>query len=144
MKIINHLAAVILGTISLFGLSSCEKNLDFGYGNSEWHGSYPTVMYDSSGEEIGEFPALIGLYFSQSALECTVHTGIDGLIAANRVTYSVEWTDNDSFSLYEEQNGEKLDHYRGTIEDDTLYLEMVSWNTKETIVELIRIEKNRE
>ena len=124
-------------------LSSCtDEDPNSQYASSIWFGQYAVQMQNNDTGEFENYTATVTLDFNDDATECAVTTGIKGLYAANRKTYSVKWYSGKNFTLYETQGGQTTQYYSGTIvSNDTMSFEFLSCDKVERTVELRMTER---
>lgn len=139
---ITRIIAIIGIALSCPLLSSCSKNGPSSlYGSSFWAGNYPAQLQNNDTGDIEEYTACISLEFNDDASGCVVETGIVGLLATNRTSYSVKWHSTETFTLYEARGGQTIQYYSGTIIGDKMSFEFLSCDRVERTIELLEFQR---
>ena len=122
MKTMMKVAAVAAGVLCLASCTKERTDMEEYY----WMGEYPVQTVNGTTGETEDHTGYIVLYFEKEGTECIVETGISGLIAANRVTYWVQWNSENSFTLFETAGGQSLSYYSGVISGNAMELDFLN------------------
>lgn len=94
MKNKNILGMMLIAFLAVAGLTACSDddgdNLT-SIAGTEWYGSH--VVSTTTNEGVKKVhTAILGFIFSEDGTSCTVETGIETLVSANRVTKYVNYS----------------------------------------------------
>lgn len=133
----------ILATFALLCslLLSCSK-MEPEYGSSMWLGACPVMTENGTTGDPEEHTAGIFLSFSPDGYKCTMTQGIKDLYESSMATYPVDWSASDTFTLYSNHKGQKIQLYSGKIEGEKMLFEFLSCDCIERTFELTRVYTN--
>lgn len=107
---------LLMAFLTVTGLTACSDDDETDLGGTEWYGKKEVTMVTDEGVE-ETHTAYLGFIFSKDGTSCTVETGIDGLLAANRVTkHVIYYPDTQTVLLTESPVASRTD-YQGVIQD---------------------------
>ena len=138
MKTIERIAVAITSVIILT-LVSCSKESQNVYSNSAWSGEYPIQTVNGTTGELENHTGVIMLQFLNNGIECTIYTGISGMIGTNCRKFEARWSGKDSFALYRTSGHQSLLEYSGTITGDKMTLQALNCDSVAATYELSRI-----
>ena len=138
MKTIERIAVAITSVIILT-LVSCSKENQKVYSNSAWSGEYPIQTENGTTGELENHTGVIMLQFLNNGIECTIYTGISGMIGTNYRKFEARWSGKDSFALYRTSGHQSLLEYSGTITGDKMTLQALNCDSVAATYELSRI-----
>ena len=138
MKTIERIAVAITSVIILT-LVSCSKESQNVYSNSAWSGEYPIQTVNGTTGELENHTGVIMLQFLNNGIECTIYTGISGMIGTNYRKFEARWSGKDSFALYRTSGHQSLLEYSGTITGDKMTLQALNCDSVAATYELSRI-----
>lgn len=89
---------------------------------TEWYGSHIVTTTTNEGME-NAHTAILGFIFSEDGTSCTVETGIETLISANRITKYVNYSPlTHSVTLTESPHSFTIEYY-GVIEGESMQVQ---------------------
>ena len=134
----DRFAAIIAGIVCLT-LVSCSKGRLNIYSDSAWAGEYPVQTENGTTGELEDHTGYIMLQFLNNGIECTIYTGISGMIGTNCRKFEARWSGKDSFALYRTSAHQSLLEYSGTITGDKMTLQALNCDSVAATYELSRI-----
>lgn len=107
---------LLVAFLTVTGLTACSDDDGTDLGGTEWYGKKEvTTVTDEGVEET--HTAYLGFIFSKDGTSCTVETGIEGLLAANRVAKHVIYYPETQTVLLTESPVASRTDYQGVIKD---------------------------
>ena len=134
----DRFAAIIAGIVCLTLVSCSKERLNI-YSDSAWAGEYPVQTENGTTEELEDHTGYIMLQFLNNGIECTIYTGISGMIGTNCRKFEARWSGKDSFALYRSSGHQSLLEYSGTITGDKMTLQALNCDSVAATYELSRI-----
>ena len=134
----DRFAAIIAGIVCLTLVSCSKERLNI-YSDSAWAGEYPVQTENGTTEELEDHTGYIMLQFLNNGIECTIYTGISGMIGTNCRKFEARWSGKDSFALYRTSGHQSLLEYSGTITGDKMTLQALNCDSVAATYELSRI-----
>ena len=128
MKAINRVVFAALGFLCL-AFAACTKVETDSYSDYAWTGEYPIKTQNGTTGEMEDHTGVIMLQFLNNGIECTIYTGISGMIGTNCR----------SFALYRTSGHQSLLEYSGTITGDKMTLQALNCDSVAATYELSRI-----
>ena len=138
MKAINRVVFAALGFLCL-AFVACTKVETDSYSDYAWTGEYPIKTQNGTTGEMEDHTGVIMLQFLNNGIECTIYTGISGMIGTNCRKFEVRWSGKDSFALYRTSGHQSLLEYSGTITGDKMTLQALNCDSVAATYELSRI-----
>lgn len=127
---------LLVAFLTVTGLTACSDDDETDLGGTEWYGGKEvTTVTDEGVEET--HTAFLRFIFSKDGTSCTVEMGIDGLLAANRVTkHVIYYPDTQTVLLTESPVASRTD-YQGVIQDGCMQVtSYVGDDMQEDVIEL--------
>lgn len=127
--------------LAVAGLTACSDddgdNLT-SISKTEWYGNHVVTTTTNEGVE-KTHTAILGFIFSEDGTSCTVETGIETLMSANRVTKYVNYSPlTHSVTLTESPNSSTTE-YHGIIEGDSMLVQhCVDGKLADEVIKLFR------
>ena len=123
MKTIAEYAIAVLGMVCLTFASCTKEETEKPYSSDYfWTGKYPVKTQNGTDGELEDRTGYIVLQFENDGAQCVVETGIEGLLAMNRITLEARWSASDSFGLFRTAADQSLLAYMGTITGESMAL----------------------
>ena len=82
MKAIDRIAIVAFGFLCMT-IAACTKVETDSYSDYAWTGEYPIKTQNGTTGEMEDHTGVIMLQFLNNGIECTIYTGISGMIGTN-------------------------------------------------------------
>lgn len=141
MKKKNFLGMLFMAFLAVAGLTACsDDGGDYltSIAKTEWYGSHVVTTTTNEGVE-KTHTAILGLIFSEDGTSCTIETGIETLMSANRVTKYVNYSPlTHSVTLTESPNSSTTE-YHGVIEGESMQVQRcVDGKLSDEVVTLFR------
>ena len=138
MKAIDRIAIVVFGSMCMT-IAACTKVETDSYSDYAWTGEYPIKTHNGTTGEMEDHTGVIMLQFMNNGIECTIYTGISGMIGTNYRKFEARWSGKDSFALYRTSGHQSLLEYSGTITGDKMTLQALNCDSVAATYELSRI-----
>lgn len=143
MKNKNIFGMMLIVFLAMAGLTACSDddgdNLT-SIAGTEWYGSH--VVSTTTNEGVKKVhTAILGFIFSEDGTSCTVETGIETLVSANRVTKYVNYSPlTHSLTLTESPNSSTIEYY-GVIEGESMQVQRcVDGKLSDEVIKLEKIK----
>ena len=91
MKAINRVVFAALGFLCL-AFAACTKVETDSYSDYAWTGEYPIKTQNGTTGEMEDHTGVIMLQFMNNGIECTIYTGISGMIGTNCRKFEARWS----------------------------------------------------
>lgn len=127
MKTKGLFGTLLITFLTVMGLMACSDNEKdaTGVAGTEWYGSHVVTTITNEGAE-ETHTASLGLLFSEDGTSCTVETGIEGLLAANRVTKCVIYYPDTHTILLTDSPESSRTEYQGVIEGECMQVQCLA------------------